>query len=474
MAEAATPHLLVIPFPAHGHMLPLLDLCHLLSTRHGLTITIVVTPGNLPTLSPILSSSPSISPLILPFPSSPYIPTGVENTYQVPPNLIRNFIPALSGLLYPILQWFHSHPNPPVAILSDFFTSAWTFRLAQSLSIPRLSFSPSGAFGIATIHQLWREMPSNSDPNLLIPFPSLPNSPSFPLSQLSTLFRDYIKGDSVSESIKENFLLDIQSWGFVVNTFSDLEGDYIEQLKKDIAAGHRRIWAVGPLVASPVERKTDAVIKEKVLTWLDGFPEGSVVYVCFGSQVVPPPQQAAAISAALELSGLRFLWCVREGTEVPAGFEERVAARGFVVKGWAPQVEILGHAAVGWFLTHCGWNSVIEAVVAGVALLTWPHGADQFIDARLLEDAGMAVRVAEGRSTVPEAQELARILAAAVGGRNSRVRERAAEISEMAKKAVAEGGSSFRDLHSLVAELKKMTVANEQSYAELPAFKNLI
>lgn len=226
---------------------------------------------------------------------------------------------------------------------------------------------------------------------------------------------------------------------------------------KDVA-GHRRLWAVGPLVGSAVERKTDAAAKEKVMTWLNYFPEGSVVYVCFGSQAVLSPVQTAALSAALELSLVRFLWCVREGTEIPEGFEERVAARGLVMKGWAPQVEILGHAAVGWFLSHCGWNSVIEAVMAGVALLTWPLGADQFVDARLMEEAGMAVPVAEGSATVPDVHELAKVLEAAVRGESTRERARASELREIARKAVAEGGSSFRDLESLVAELKKMAV----------------
>ncbi|XP_020587957.1 UDP-glycosyltransferase 89B2-like, partial [Phalaenopsis equestris] len=263
MAETVAPHLLVIPFPSQGHLLPLLDLCHLLSTRGNLTITIVVTPGNLPILSPLLSSSPSISPLLLPFPSSPDLPLAAENTNQVPPNLIRRFIPALSSLLQPILQWSQSNPNPPIAILSDFFTAGWTLRLAEILSIPRLSFSPSGAFGLATIHHLWREMPPNSDASLIIPFPSLPNSPSFPLSQLSSLYRSYRTGDSVSESIKENFLSDIQSWGFVVNTFSDLEGSYIEHLMNHVSGHRQRLWAVGPLVASAIERKSHSAAKKQ-------------------------------------------------------------------------------------------------------------------------------------------------------------------------------------------------------------------
>nr|DAD31562.1 TPA_asm: hypothetical protein HUJ06_010413 [Nelumbo nucifera] len=70
--------------------------------------------------------------------------------------------------------------------------------------------------------------------------------------------------------------------------------------------------------------------------------------------------------------------------------------RGLVIRGWAPQVLILRHRAVGLYLTHCGWNSVLEALVAGVPMLVWPIGADQFPNAKLLVDQmGMIVKVCE-------------------------------------------------------------------------------
>lgn len=234
------------------------------------------------------------------------------------------------------------------------------------------------------------------------------------------------------------------------NTFHDLEGGYIEHVVKDVA-GHRRVWAVGPVAASAAERESDGRTKEEVLAWLDRFDEGSVVYICFGSQAAVSPEQAGAIAAALEISGVRFLWCVKEGTEIPAGFEGRVGKAGFLVKGWAPQVEILRHAAVGWFMSHCGWNSVVEAAAAGVPMLAWPRGADQFVNERLVVEMGMAVRVA-GRNV----EEMARVLRETAGGGFGGERGRAAEVREMAMKAVAVGGSSWRDLEALAAELKRL------------------
>ncbi|EFJ16367.1 hypothetical protein SELMODRAFT_421853 [Selaginella moellendorffii] len=44
---------------------------------------------------------------------------------------------------------------------------------------------------------------------------------------------------------------------------------------------------------------------------------------------------------------------------------------------WAPQLKVLKHPSVGAFLTHCGWNSLLETIVAGVSVLGWPFLDEQ-------------------------------------------------------------------------------------------------
>ena len=98
-------HVLVIPYPAPGHLLPILDLCNQLAMR-GLTLTIMVTVKNLPLLQPLLSLYPSMETLVLPFPSHPDIPAGIESMQELPISFIPNILSALATLHYPILQWF--------------------------------------------------------------------------------------------------------------------------------------------------------------------------------------------------------------------------------------------------------------------------------------------------------------------------------------------------------------------------------
>ncbi|XP_039130845.1 UDP-glycosyltransferase 89B2-like [Dioscorea cayenensis subsp. rotundata] len=404
--EQAPAHILLIPFPAPGNMLPLLDLAHHLSTKPNLisismiTITIVVSPNTLPLLSPLLSTSSSIHPLILPFPST--------TTISEPP--LSSFLSishSLSTLLSPILQWALSSSPPLTTIISDFLLP-WSHHLSQQLSIPNIVFCPFSALTVSLAHSLWRTMPERDlpdSPDSLVFLPDIPSSPSYPWYHLSSMFKPQRDGDPLHGFIKEALLKNIDSWGFIFNTFSDLEAPYLDHLRRDL----RRVFAVGPI--RPLEHALPA--DDKLIEWLNTCDDRSVVYVCLGPQTVLAPAQMEAVAAALELSEERFVWCVRgPGVEpekevvVPAGFEERVKGRGVVVEGMVAQTAVLEHRAVAVFVTHCGWRSVMEGMAAGVKMMTWPMGADQYVNERVVVEMGMGVRVCEGVDGVVNVEEM--------------------------------------------------------------------
>ncbi|KDP31396.1 hypothetical protein JCGZ_11772 [Jatropha curcas] len=309
-------HVLIFPFPAQGHMIPLLDLTHNLANR-GLTITILVTPKNLPPLNPLLSAHPFIKTLVFPFPSHPSIPSGVENLKDLPNKRIAfTMIRALGQFYQPLLNWFKSHPSPPLAVISDMFLG-WTHRLATELNIRRIFFSPSGAMALSVMYSLWRDMPKpkTTNENEVISFPEIPDCPRYPWWQISPFYRSYVEGDPDSEFNKDAFRSNFLSWGLVINSFTQLEAIYLDYLRKEL--GYDRVWAVGPLHpashAGPMDRGGPSYIPvNDITTWLDRCEhlQRKVIYVCFGSQTELTNNQIEEVASSLESSNVNFIWCV--------------------------------------------------------------------------------------------------------------------------------------------------------------------
>ncbi|CAN1796274.1 Flavonol 3-O-glucosyltransferase UGT89B1 [Linum perenne] len=466
-ATVAGTHVLVYPYPAAGHIIPILDLTHHLLTR-GLTVTILITPSNLNLLHNFRRSHPDsaaaaqLNELIVPAPDpSPPGPAGP--TRPIGPIVNMKYFRTHH---YPLLvEWFKYNlsPNPPSAIIADFFLG-WTNQLASELGIRHVHFSPSGALSISVATSLWRDEPPNHD---IVTFPNIPNCPTYPWRQISFVYRLLAKEDPDRVIFRDSYLANSASWGTVINTFARIEQPYLGHLKRE--SSHNRVWAVGPLLPPTSGRRSggdrggaSSIPSDKVLTWLDSRPDRSVVYVCFGSRASLTAEQLKPLAAALaKTGGVSFVWCYREsangggGALLPEDFDIRVEGRGMVIRGWAPQVEILRHKAVGAFLTHCGWNSTVEGITAGVVMLTWPMGADQFTNEQLIVDQlRVGVRVGEGTDVVPDAEELGRILKEAVkeGGMSSE-RERAEELKAAARDAVVEGGCSFKELDDFVEKL---------------------
>ncbi|KAL5078421.1 hypothetical protein RYX36_017405 [Vicia faba] len=268
-----------------------------------------------------------------------------------------------------------------------------------------------------------------------------------------------------------------QAKGIVVNTFLELETIAVMAIEDgacfpDLGRSPPPIYCIGPLIADPQQPDEARDIKD-CLSWLDEQPSRTVVYLCFGSRGSFSMAQLKEIAEGLERSGHRFLWVVKRpiqeylgmnqvhGTTgefelssvLPSGFIERTKERGLVVKSWAPQVEVLSHESVGGFVSHCGWNSVLEAVVAGVPMIAWPLYAEQHVNRNLMV-ADMKVAVAveqrEGDMFVSgeEVEKRVRELMESERGRD--VRKTSLKFKDMAKDALGEFGSSTKALSNLV------------------------
>jgi len=168
---------------------------------------------------------------------------------------------------------------------------------------------------------------------------------------------------------------------------------------------------VSPLVGKPVVpfgllppshdggRGANANGDHAAVRWLDAQPPSSVLYVALGSEVPLRVEQVHELALGLELAGTRFLWALRnpggvpDADILPAGLQGRTSGRGLVTTGWVPQTSVLAHGAVGGFLTHCGWNSLIEGLLYGRPLVMLPIFGDQGPNARLMEGKKVGLQV---------------------------------------------------------------------------------
>lgn len=164
-----------------------------------------------------------------------------------------------------------------------------------------------------------------------------------------------------------------------MNSFYELEGKYFNYWNKNRGP---KAWCVGPLCLA--ERKRTAK-KTELIEWLDA--RTTVVYIAFGSQVRMSPEQVQEIAVGLERSGVEFLWALRSDVKLES-------KKGRIERGWVDQLQILRHESVKVFVSHCGWNSVLESICAGVPIMAWPMMADQNLNAKMVVDElGIGVRV---------------------------------------------------------------------------------
>ncbi|KAK1266354.1 UDP-glycosyltransferase 92A1 [Acorus gramineus] len=454
-----TKRVLLFPFMAQGHLIPFSQLAHLISLRNNHSVTLVNTHSNILTLRSILPSSSTVRLSSLPFnPSDHGLPPGHESTDSLPFHLFtplflstESLRPAFTRFVSDALS---SDPTSPLSIIADPFLG-WTVDVAKDLGVFHAFFLTSGAWGSAVFLSLWTHHPLPwSDSGDLV----LPNRPNVRLhrSQVTPLLLD---GDADNNPEFAFFHRQIaqfcKSDGLIVNTAEGFERSGVEFLKEE--SGGMPVWAVGPLLRVPSTPSSD----DTHIGWLAGHPPASVLYVSFGSMNTISASQMVELAMGLEASGTAFMWVIRPPSGfdfkggfreewLPEGFEERMREqnRGVLIHGWAPQMEILSHGSTGAFLSHCGWNSVLESLCNGVPIIGWPIAGEQFYNSMMMvEEIGVCVEIARGNGneSVVCREDVERIVRSVMmGGEGEEMRRKAREVGEVLRAAVGEGGASVR------------------------------
>uniref|UniRef100_A0ACD5X9N7 Uncharacterized protein n=1 Tax=Avena sativa TaxID=4498 RepID=A0ACD5X9N7_AVESA len=454
-------HVVLFPFMAKGHTLPLLHLATALSVHHnGLRVTVVTTPGNLAFVRSHVPSSVRLA--VLPFPSLPPLPAGVESTDALPsPSLHPTFMRAAALLRQPFADLMASLSSPPLVLVSDFFLG-FTGRVAADAGVRRVVFHGMSCFSIALGKSAkMGPLPSCAGRGETFHVPRMPAHLKFTAAEVppdalpKTTDHEHEEDDTSSTRsvVDKEEYSDASSWGVLVNSFAKLDQEFVATLES-FYQPDARAWLVGPLflAAGDIVEEQDP---EGCLPWLDEQSE-PVVYVSFGTQAHVSHEQLGELARGLAQSGHPFLWAVRSETWSPP---VDVGPRGRLVRGWVPQRRVLAHRAVGGFVSHCGWNSVMESLAAGKPVLAWPMMAEQPVNARHVTGivgAGIRMDVGDGSVVVgrAEVEKKVRRLMDAGSEEGRRIRARVAWAQQAAMSAVGDGGTSRTALLKLLEGLQ--------------------
>ncbi|XVF12577.1 hypothetical protein REPUB_Repub08aG0130800 [Reevesia pubescens] len=471
--------IVLFPSPPIGHRIAMVELGKLLLTHQpsrSIHILIATPPYQAESTAPYIAAVSSTVPSII-FHKLPKVtlpPSTVTHHESLTFEVLRLNNPNVLQALLPI-----SKDYKILGFVIDFFCTA-AFKVASDLNIPSYYFYTSGAASLSsflylpTLHK--NTTKSFKELKVLLDIPGVPPLPSADMPK-PVLDRS----DEVYEIFLNYSSYLPKSAGIIVNTFESLEPRAIKTIGDGLCVPDGPtppIYCIGPLIAD-VDRRSGVSAGDGVaecLTWLDKQPSNSVVFLCFGSLGLFSMEQLKEIAVGLERSGQRFLWVVRNppsenlnvaikeqaepdlNTLLPKGFLERTKERGHVVKSWAPQVAVLNHDSVGGFVTHCGWNSVLESVCAGVPMLAWPLYAEQrFNRVVLVEEMKIALPMVEsemGFVNSTEVEKQVRELMESKQGHE--VRERTIAVKHAAKAALSEGGSSRVALAKLFESWKKV------------------
>ncbi|KAJ3669199.1 hypothetical protein LUZ60_011149 [Juncus effusus] len=442
-------HVAAMPHPGRGHINAMMNLCRLLSSHNdGFLISFVVTEEWLS----ILSSDPSP-------------PSNVK--YRTIPNCIpsergraadmNGFLEAVQTEMEVPFEHLLDQLDPPVkAIVGDTFLP-WVVKVGNRRHVPVCSLFPMAACMFSALNNYE-----------LLPVPKAVNG-GFPAQDILSEYNDhplekYIPGlhplksrdlNTVYTVKPINKILQSFPWiqkaqYLIFTSFYELESNLFDSLKSQIPC---QIYPIGPCIPYNSPKKEETKLNEGYyITWLDSQSEKSVLYVSLGSFLSVSPAQSDEIANGLASSGFKFLWVVRDND---SRVQEMVGKTGLIVP-WCEQLKVMCHPSIGGFLTHCGWNSTLEAVYAGVPMLTFPIFWDQDVDSRLIVEKwniGLSLKDEMRKDGIVGREEIeknVRKLMDLGGDVSKKLRNESFKLKEVARKAIEKGGSSYNNLNSFV------------------------
>ncbi|KAA0066884.1 anthocyanidin 3-O-glucosyltransferase 2-like isoform X1 [Cucumis melo var. makuwa] len=450
--------LIFIAWPDIGHLSATLHLADLLLRRNqrlSVTFFIIPPPSQTITSTQLHSLLPSstipiiVLPQIPPLPHHPQFISLIKTTIQTQKqNVLRAVADHLSN---------SPDSNTVLAgFVLDMFCTPM-IDVANQLGVPSYLFSTSSAANLSLalhLQHLYDHTHQSLNPDVQIPIPGFANPVT--AKAIPTAYFD-----ENAKWIHESTRRFGESNGILINTFSELESNVLDAFSDSSSSStFPPVYAVGPILNMNKDSSSEGY---EILKWLDQQPFQSVVFLCFGSRGSFGRDQVKEIAEALEQSGYRFVWSLRQPSSegeiqktdyikevVPEGFLDRTAGIGRVI-GWAPQMKILEHPATGGFVSHCGWNSILESLWFGVPIGAWAMYGEQGLNAvEMGVELGLAVEItAETGHGVVRAEKIESGIKEVMKG-DGEIRKTVKMKREESRKSVMENGSSFTALNRFI------------------------
>uniref|UniRef100_A0A2P2JTY1 Glycosyltransferase n=1 Tax=Rhizophora mucronata TaxID=61149 RepID=A0A2P2JTY1_RHIMU len=461
MGTESPVHILLVAFPGQGHVNPMLRLGNRLAFRGFLvTFSIAEAAGKQIEKANNITKHEPI-PVGDGFIRFEFFKDGWEDDdpRRKDPHQYMPQLELAGKQMIPQMIKRSAEQGSSVSCLINGPFDPWVSDVAESLGIPSAVLWLQSCACFAAHYHYYHGLvpfPTKENPKMDVQLPCMPVLKHDEIPAVLHPFNPYTFARNALLGQYKN--LD-KPFCIVMDTFQELEHEIVDYMSKIIP-----IRTVGPLFKNPkVARATvagDLLKADDCIEWLNTKPPSSVVYISFGSIASLKQDQCDEIAQGLINSGLPFLWVMREEKSqvLTDGFFEKVGDKGKLVR-WSPQEKVLAHPSVACFLTHCGWNSSMEALGSGVPVVTFPYWGDQVTNSKYLVDVfEVGVRLSRGEAqnkliTCDEVEKC--LLEVTVGTRAAEMKQNVLKWKAAAEAAMAEGGSSDRNFEAFVDDMKR-------------------
>ncbi|KAJ9173207.1 hypothetical protein P3X46_016370 [Hevea brasiliensis] len=449
------PHILVIPYPAQGHVIPFMELSQCL-VKQGFRVTFVNTEYNHERVLNALAEKDHLADQI----SLVSIPDGME--YWEDRNhlgkLTKAIFQVMPGKVEDLINRINTSEDEKITCVIADRSMGWAIGLAEKMKIPRAAFWPAAAAQLSMISSIQNLIDDGIIDNDGTPLKNqmFQLTPAMPAVNTANLIWACV-GDFTTQKIVFDYMVETNE---IVKAADWIVCNSVYDLEPGAFTFAPNVLPIGPLLAS--NRLGDTVghfwpEDSSCLKWLDQQPPKSVIYVAFGSFTVFDKTQFQELALGLEISCRPFLWVVRpdivnETNAYPDGFQERIGTRGRLV-GWTSQQKVLSHPSIACFLSHCGWNSTLEGVCNGFPFLCWPYFADQFLNEGYICDVWkVGLKLNRDKSGIITQEEIKNKVEQVLG--NEKLKARASELKEIAMRNVREDGYSSKIFKNFIDWMK--------------------